>query len=106
MYEIFKCAKLSCREKQESMHKNWVEYDRNFFRNSCNLLSKNTEKIRQKTARPGKIQSVLWRFFFLYCGNFKKFLLSFFIQFLYIYLKGKIYVFVCTKYSCGSSVQI
>ena len=72
MYEIFKCAKLSCREKQESMHKNWVEYDRNFFRNSCNLLSKNNEKIRQKTARPGKIQSVFWRFLSL-LREFQKF---------------------------------
>ena len=47
------------------------------------LLSKNNEKIRQKTARPGKIQSVFWRFLSLQ-REFQKIFLSFFIQFLYI----------------------
>ena len=36
------------------------------------LLSKNNKKIRQKTVRPGKIQSVLWRFLSL-LREFQKF---------------------------------
>ena len=58
------------------------------------LLSKNNEKIRQKTARPGKIQSVFWRFLSLQ-REFQNFFCHSLSHF-YTYLEGKIYVFVCT----------
>ena len=59
------------------------------------LLSKNNKKIRQKTVRPGKIQSVLWRFLSLTAGISKIFCCHSLSNF-YTYLERKIYVFVCT----------
>ena len=68
------------------------------------LLSKNNEKIRQKTARPGKIQSVLWRFLSL-LREFQKFFAVILYPIFIHTLRGK-YMFLYVQYSCGSSVQI
>ena len=68
------------------------------------LLSKNNKKIRQKTVRPGKIQSVLWRFLSLTAGISKKFAVILYPIFIHT-SRGK-YMFLYVQYSCGSSVQI
>ena len=68
------------------------------------LLSKNNKKIRQKTVRPGKIQSVLWIFLSLTAGISKKFAVILYPIFIHT-SRGK-YMFLYVQYSCGSSVQI